>query len=193
MSSCECQTNSHLAFTTITSCPLNCETIFGDQYSENLSSFSERFTASVVMRHAYPVLQRTLAMHWRISSYRSSQLFQMQCNSLLQANPFRKARKRRVVSENMRTCLVELHSGRRLAVARFGRPTSPCHRTTSCRESGTAHGVNRALQVSRRSSQAPPLSSEHALKRAVAERRIETRTARHLNMQCGSGAPSAKD
>ncbi len=41
-------------FTTITSCPLNCETIFGDQYSENLSSFSERFTASVVMRHACP-------------------------------------------------------------------------------------------------------------------------------------------
>src|SRR5262245_31221630 len=45
VSACECQTNSPFTFTTITSCPLNCATILGDQCSENAESFSLRLMA----------------------------------------------------------------------------------------------------------------------------------------------------
>src|SRR5512146_140814 len=50
VSSCLCQTNSPSTFTTMTSQALNCATVRGDQWSENVASFSERSTLSFMPR-----------------------------------------------------------------------------------------------------------------------------------------------
>src|SRR5262245_21085443 len=49
VSSCLCQTNSPFTFTTITSWALSCATVLGDQYSENVASFSVRLILSLCL------------------------------------------------------------------------------------------------------------------------------------------------
>src|SRR5262245_18512937 len=49
VSSCLCQTNSPFTFTTIRSWALSCATVLGDQYSENVASFSVRLILSLCL------------------------------------------------------------------------------------------------------------------------------------------------